>query len=330
MTTRPLSGTAQDIRTAARLIQDEKLVVFPTETVYGLGANAFSDTAVSAIFTAKGRPQDNPLIVHIGNTAQLQDIAVSISPKAKLLFDTFAPGPLTIVLEKSKHISSKVSAGLDTVAVRIPSHFIARKFLQECEVPVAAPSANISGRPSPTSFKMAWNDMQGRVDAVIDGSSCTVGLESTVIRITENNILLLRPGAITKEMLTEITDLPVITPRQLSKVESPGIRYAHYQPDATVYLSRNLNLDLIKHFPADQTAIFSVNTLKPNHFTCIHFHSIKEYAQKLYTSLVEMDHRNIRFIIAETVSEEGLGLALMNRLKKSSAGKYVEDLSFDS
>jgi len=253
MKTLKLSSNSDDLKVAANMIRSEKLVVFPTETVYGLGANAFSDSAVTRVFEAKGRPQDNPLIVHLSDAEQIQEVADfsenSVSDVVKRLLDAFSPGPLTLVLPKSPKISNRVSAGLPSVAIRIPSHPVAQEFLRLCGVPVAAPSANLSGRPSPTRFNMAWHDLEGRVDAIIDGGECSVGLESTVVRVTKECIFLLRPGSVTAEMLKDVSGLPIVQPKPAGKTESPGVRYAHYQPNAEVYLADKISVETIKkHF----------------------------------------------------------------------------------
>ena len=225
---------------AAVTIQKGGLVVFPTETVYGLGADALNDRAVKSIFAAKGRPPDNPLIVHIAGVEDIETIA-EIDIIALKLFRVFSPGPLTIIMKKKKLVPDIVTAGLDTVAVRIPSHPVARKIISACGRPVAAPSANISGRPSPTNFSMAFSEMNGKVDVIIDGGDCNIGIESTVISINGKTVNILRPGVITGEMIKKalsgkITVRTVYNNSEQSAPSSPGLKYSHYKPNADVYI----------------------------------------------------------------------------------------------
>jgi L-threonylcarbamoyladenylate synthase len=223
------------ITEAAKLLKQQEIVAFPTETVYGLGADATSDVAINKIFLAKGRPNDNPLIVHIGDLAQLSDIVSSIPSSAQQLIDAFWPGPLTIVLPKQKHISDALTAGLDTVGVRMPSHPIALQLLQEVKLPLAAPSANVSGKPSPTTSKHVYDDLNGKIAGIVDGGETTVGLESTVIDCNTDIVTILRPGSITQEDI-ELVIGPVQLDVALNKVEaipkSPGLKYQHYAPNA--------------------------------------------------------------------------------------------------
>ncbi len=312
-----------DIKKCAEILKNNGLVVFPTETVYGLGANAYSEEAVKKIFKAKGRPVDNPLIVHIHSIDMLPTIAVNIPDIAYELFNKFSPGPLTIVLDKSESIPGIVTAGLKTVAIRIPSHPIALSLIKEAEIPVAAPSANQSGRPSPTTFEMALSEMEGRVDAIINGGNTEVGIESTVIKIEENSLTILRPGFITEDDL--LTVLPeffkINNTINTKKIESPGMKYTHYKPKAKVILCEKDLINIaVEKFKNQKIAILTHKAKLTNN-TVINFKNIEEYAKNLYKTFFELDKNNIEVIIAEKVMEEGVGKALMNRLKKASGEK---------
>lgn len=321
---------------AAAVLRHGGLVVFPTETVYGIGANANDENAVRSIFTAKGRPQDNPLIVHVADTDRLSQVADEVPDAVKVLLSAFSPGPLTVVLRKNKSLPDIVTAGLDTVAVRIPSNPVARELLKRCEVPVAAPSANVSGRPSPTSFEMAFFEMDGRTDVIIDGGNCEVGLESTVVCLRGNTVTILRPGAITPEMIAEALKgrgrFRVVTSAHSAKkgkTRSPGTKYAHYQPKARVIVIRKPTLKKIKSFLAKKkgkkTAFVHIQPVSnlPEQLIDVPFRSHAEYARKLYRSFHDLDRRRADFILAEAVEEKGIGIALMNRLDKASGGRKI-------
>ena len=239
--TQLLKADSSSIAAAASLLRQGQLVAFPTETVYGLGANALDAQAVLSIFAAKGRPADNPLIVHVAEIEDLEPLC-QVTDLAKQLMAAFWPGPLTLLLKKKSVVPMEVTAGLDTVAVRMPSHPVAHQLLAACRVPVAAPSANRSGKPSPTLAQHVWDDMNGRIPIILDGGSCQVGVESTVLDVTCNPPCILRPGGVTKEMLETV--LPEVTVagsvlRPLEKGEkalSPGMRYQHYAPQGELTL----------------------------------------------------------------------------------------------
>ncbi len=328
-----IKDNLKGLEAASKLLRDGGIVVFPTETVYGLGADSFNKKAVEELFKAKGRPVDNPLIVHIAGLEELPIVASNISDIAVELFRRFSPGPLTIVLPRNKNIPDIVTAGLDTVAVRIPSHPTAKIFLELTGTPVAAPSANRSGRPSPTTFEMALSEMDGRADAIIDGGNCAIGLESTVISIIGGHIKILRPGAVTEEMLHNAigNDIKIDSDYNLSGVEmkkpdSPGMKYIHYKPKAEVYISDKINkLDLTSLFPGMKIGILHTTgkgQLLKEHMH-ISFKNLEEYAQSLYRSFNEFDRMNVDIIIAEAVEEIGVGRAIMNRLLKASGKKWL-------
>ncbi len=323
------------VEQAACHIASGGLVVFPTETVYGLGADARNDEACKAIFVAKGRPADNPLIVHIHSLDQLDECAVHVPDIALRLFSAFSPGPLTIVLPKAKGISPTVSAGLNTVGIRIPAHPLAQRFLAAAACPLAAPSANISGKNSPSTYEMAVASMNGRVDGIIDGGDCTVGLESTVIGLFENRFRILRPGAITAEMIIDLFQNPNVFASvaggfelEAHKPASPGMKYTHYKPVADVYL-----------IPPGVEMIAVHDRLHAKRIGCIgiagelgpddgksiryEFSNLAEYARNLYKTFFELDQAGCDCIIAQLPESSGLGLALLDRLEKAAAGKRI-------
>ncbi len=225
---------------AARILQENEVVAFPTETVYGLGANAKSDAAVEKIFKAKGRPSDNPLIVHISNKNQLEGLVMSVPSSAEKLIEAYWPGPLTIIFNKKENVlSEKVTAGLDTVAIRMPDHPVALAIIEAAGLPIAAPSANRSGKPSPTTAQHVIDDLDGRIIGVVDGGETGVGVESTVVDCTGPVPIILRPGGVTKEQLQEVVGEIIVDPslkEGKGAPKSPGMKYTHYAPDAPVYL----------------------------------------------------------------------------------------------
>lgn len=332
---------ASALAEAARLIRSGGLVVFPTETVYGLGANAMDDAAVRSIFAAKGRPADNPLIAHVASIDGALDVASEIPDLARALFERFSPGPLTIVLPKRADLPASVTAGLPTAAVRIPSHPVARALIEASGLPVVAPSANVSGKPSPTSFAMARADMEGRADAVIDGGECEHGLESTVVSIEGNTIRVLRPGAVTQEMLKEFAEgrpgcaIAEPAPAESAKPPSPGMKYAHYQPKAEVILSERLDRGLAREsyrgkrlgFIALDRSVSGAPSIQGpdgNGEFLLTVGSRTEYARLLYRAFHRFDALGVQVIVAQSVEESGIGRALMNRLRKASAGKTLD------
>jgi L-threonylcarbamoyladenylate synthase len=228
--------TASEIGIAADLLKQGEPVVFPTETVYGLGAPVFDEKAVSKIFAIKNRPSDNPLIVHIGALDDVSALAQEPPPSFWKLAERFCPGPIAFVLEKQAGVPTGVSAGHPTVAIRMPSHPVALELIRAVGEPLAAPSANLSGRPSPTRAKDAWEDLQGRVALILDGGDCQIGIESTVLSLIGSEPLLLRPGSITKEEIEDVLQAPVLLPSTNSPVHSPGMKYRHYAPKAEVRL----------------------------------------------------------------------------------------------
>lgn len=326
------------ISEAGEIIRQGGLVAFPTETVYGLGANALNEEAVKKIFLAKGRPQDNPLIVHISNIKQIYPLVKSIPDAAKKLMEKFWPGPMTIILEKTDIIPDVTSAGLDSVGIRMPSNKIARELISAANVPIAAPSANISGRPSPTDVERCVEDLDGKVDYIIGGSICRVGVESTVIDCTVYPPCVLRPGGITLEMLRDVDNNIYIDPAIMKKPNSnlkpkaPGMKYRHYAPKAPLKI---VNGDLKK-------TIAKINEIVQNYIdenkvvgimatdeTITHYKNgivislgsredLSTIAKNLFETLRIFDDKNVDLILSESFEENGVGLAIMNRLKKSA------------
>lgn len=303
---------------AAKFIMKSDVVAFPTETVYGLGANAFDESAVKKIFRLKGRPKDNPLIVHISNKNQLNDLAAEISETAKELIKKYFPGPLTVILKKNEVIPDIVTAGLDSIAIRMPSSKVANGFIKACGVPIAAPSANVSGLPSPTRFAHVLEDFKGKVSCILIGPKSKYGLESTVIDCTKDVPQVLRPGIITVEELQQI-DSRISSAKPIGKAKSPGTKYRHYSPKAKVVIAKTvpqIKLNKLSAYIGIQklsgTARATIGMYK-------HCSSKLEYAKSLFSFFRECDAKGIKTIYAEKIEESGIGIAIMNRLKKAAS-----------
>ena len=321
----PHSFSDTQLMPAAAILQSGGICAFPTETVYGLGANAFDEAAVAKIFKAKGRPQDNPLIVHISEREQLLDIC-HVTPLAEKLMDKFWGGPLTLILPKTDKVPAAVTAGLDTVAVRMPSHPIANALIRLAGVPIAAPSANLSGKPSPTAAAHVIADMEGRADAIIAGGDCFWGVESTVLDLTVSPPAVLRPGAVTKEELAaEIGE--VIYGTGVGAPKSPGMKYTHYAPNAPVYIAEGEGA-LERIFEAARgyknPGILYYGIEKPDLPIALSAgNTPAEYAARLFFSLRTFDEEGADVIFAMPPAEGGMGDAVRNRLFKSAGGKTV-------
>lgn len=312
------------IKEAATLLKKGGLVVFPTETVYGLGASAFNPVACARIFSAKGRASDNPLIVHIASREQLFDVVSEVSAQAGLLIEAFWPGPLSLILPKKAELPDIVTAGLPTVGVRWPRDPVAAEFLKECGVPVAAPSANVSGLPSPTTIEMAKSAMLGRVDGILQGQEAEVGLESTIVGFPGGHPKIYRPGSVTAEQIAEVLQVSaesLILPIQTEgRPISPGMRYAHYKPEAEVRLFSDAS-ELENWGTDDQkVGVMAVGTRfsVPEAWEGRFFTDWPEYAKKLYSTFYELDQRGCTLILCQLPQDEGLGRALRNRLGKAS------------
>lgn len=328
------------IEKAAQIILNEGLVAFPTETVYGLGGNALDEHAAKKIYAAKGRPQDNPLIVHIYSLSQLEQLVKDIPPRAHQLMEKFWPGPLTIIFNKGDIVPYSTTGGLDTVAIRMPAHPVALSLLKESRVPIAAPSANISGRPSPTRAEDVIEDLSSRIDMIIDGGPCRVGVESTVLDLSGDTALILRPGGITKEQLEKVLgDVkldPGLKPGQNPR--SPGQKYKHYAPKAEVTVIDGPIDDQIKKIQ-ELTEQMEALRLKVgimataqtrDRYTKGHVMSVGDrnapltISSNLFTILRKFDHMGVDKILAEGISKDGLGLAVMNRLNKAAGFRIIK------
>lgn len=333
------SDNKELLQQAAAFIKAGEVVAFPTETVYGLGANGLNPEAVAKIFAAKGRPNDNPLILHIADKKDILPLTTELSPNAKKLMEHFWPGPLTLIVKKSAIVPDAVSAGLPTVAVRFPSNEFARQFIAASGCPVAAPSANISGRPSPTNAQDVLEDMRGKVAAVLDGGNCGIGLESTVVDTTEPVPVILRPGGITYEMLTEVLGAVEIDPAlqgdKSFKPKAPGMKYRHYAPKAPVYLLEGEAVELLPKFVANALAEGKRVGVLCSEEMSRRFpvdsrlllsswgQSREALAAELFYLLRDFDRTCPDVILAEGISEEGIGLAIMNRLRKAAGYQLV-------
>lgn len=332
------------IEEAGKIMREGGLVAFPTETVYGLGANALDENAVKKIFEAKGRPQDNPLIVHIADIQEIEPLVKEVPDIARQFMNRFWPGPMTVILPKSEVIPAVTSASLSCVGIRMPSNIIARELIRASKVPVAAPSANISGRPSPTDVQRCIEDLSGRVDYILGGEICDIGLESTVIDCTVQPTCVLRPGGITLEMLREIDPDTYIDPAIMQKPDkdlkpkAPGMKYRHYAPKAPVKIVEG---DL-------QKTIAKINEMVQNYIDrdkvvgIMATDETKEYyskgvvlslgsrknmisvSQALFETLRSFDDKKVDVIISEAFEEKGVGVAVMNRLKKSAGFDIIK------
>lgn len=349
----PAAESQTGLKEAAAALAEGGVVAFPTETVYGLGADARNTDAVQRIFEAKGRPSDNPLIVHLAHAEDVYELIRSANDIEKTLMSAFWPGPLTLVLPlKEGAVSPLVTAGLDTVAVRVPSHDLARRLIDASGCPLAAPSANRSGRPSPTHAMHVMEDLNGRIDGVLDGGPTGVGLESTVVRVTDGKIHILRPGGVTMEQLKhtlgEAADIIASQPPAHAEVgagqqaeeapRSPGMKYAHYAPQGEMLLVTG-NFEKMAAAAQEQLARARSQGRRAAVLSCqehaamYEADAVLEYgsrqspetaAHKLYSLLRQCDELGIDFIVAEGYPETGIGAALMNRLRKAAGGNELK------
>ena len=332
----------EHLERGAEVIRNGGTVIFPTETVYGLGADALSETAAAKIFEAKGRPSDNPLIVHISSIDMLVYlIREPITDTTKKLIDKFWPGPLTMIFKKSAHVPDSVTAGLDTVAVRMPDHPIAFELIKKSGRPIAAPSANKSGKPSPTRGNHVICEMNGRVDVIYCGNDSRVGLESTVLDLSGEVPVILRPGGVTLEQLQEVlgevrVDKGLTDEKETPK--APGMKYAHYAPDAPMYIIKGstdkvapkIN-ELTKAAEAEGKKVgilaASSNGYLYDSDVVIGFGeggNMEEIGTNIFHALRELDRMKLDIIYAEAVDEKGIGVAIMNRMKKAAANRIIE------
>lgn len=324
------------IKKAAQYLLNNEVVAFPTETVYGLGANALEKQAVMKIFKAKGRPTDNPLIAHIADKEQLPILIEGDVPSiAEKLINEFWPGPLTLIFNKSKKMPHVTTAGLDTVAVRMPSHPVALALISTVNLPLAAPSANSSGFPSPTRAQHVYNDLNGKIPLIVDGGICNIGVESTVIEIEENNLNILRPGGITREMIKELIGdsyhVKMADTAEVNRPKSPGMKYKHYAPHTPLWIFNNKNKleELLNEYDINNEntlVILSSETLSRINESSIKtdiknmgtMDNLKYIAQNLFNFLREADQKNYELVLIEEVPNKDIGEAVMNRLKKAA------------
>ncbi len=329
---------AASIEEAARLIKEGEVVAFPTETVYGLGANCFDEKAVKKIFKAKGRPADNPVIVHVASIEQVSDVAENISVDARDLMKRFWPGPLTLVMKKRDEIPKGVTAGLDTVAVRMPNHHVAQAIIEQAGVPIAAPSANLSGKPSPTTAQTVLSDMDGKIPLIIDSGPCEVGIESTVLDVSGPIPKILRPGMVTGEMINDVIGVVDTGTDKSKKVRSPGVKYDHYQPKAKLTIIKGPQAAVSRHIlykiHSDEAAgkksgVICFEQTKRNYSGNVIIlgssFNMKEVAQNLYSALRKADELELDTVYSEAIEEEDEGVAIMNRLLRA-AGNRVEEI----
>ncbi|MCY2976351.1 MAG: L-threonylcarbamoyladenylate synthase [Planctomycetota bacterium] len=316
----------QDIIEAATVLRNGGCVAFPTETVFGLGVDATNSIAVQRAFAAKGRPSDNPLIVHLHTPSQMDLYCHSISEVAYKLIDRFCPGPLTIVLPRRDSIATSVTAGLETVAIRFPKHEVAQALLREINLPIAAPSANLSGRPSATTWQAVIEDLDGRIDGVVCGEPCEIGIESTVVDVTRELPTVLRCGGVTLEQLREVIPEVAMHDQQIdSSVNSPGLRHRHYQPTAKVVLINSATeIDrATKTFDNDlrcgYLGIEKIPGAIASKLTHICYcDNEADYANSLFRFFRECDNLEVQLILCQGVDDTGLGRALMDRIRRAS------------
>ncbi|SET07620.1 L-threonylcarbamoyladenylate synthase [Anaerobranca gottschalkii] len=334
--TQLLNTNKQDIKIAAEAIKQGKTVVFPTETVYGLGANGLDKEAVQKIYLAKGRPADNPLILHLGNLSWVERLAVNIPKEFYLLVENFWPGPLTVILQAKKNVIPEVTlGGLDTVALRMPGHPLALELIKEADLPVAAPSANTSGRPSPTNHEHVIEDLYGKVDYIFQGGNTTIGIESTVLDLSKGKAKILRPGSITYEELREVVEVEEYTDIQKGRILSPGVKYRHYQPQAPmkIILGEDNNVieeinkripQLLKNYENVGVLCFDEDIDKIIKADRLHIipvgskNNLLSVANNLYKSLRDFDTLRVNYILSRGINHpQGLGIAISNRLNKA-------------
>ena len=344
METKLLNDSAADIEVAAEILKSGGLVAFPTETVYGLGGDALMPEASKKIYAAKGRPSDNPLIVHIAEVDSVNDLAEEVPEKAKLLMEAFWPGPLTIILNKKESVPKETTGGLNTVAIRMPSHPAAMELIKKSGVYIAAPSANTSGRPSPTTAEHVVDDLSGRIEAIIDGGLVGIGIESTIVDLTGEIPTILRPGYITKRMLEEIVgeveiDKAIIEPDPNLRPKAPGMKYTHYAPAGILTIVEDAEspdkvtenvIKEINRLAAEKEKVAVLTTAdNANLYTAENKVLLgeegngKTVATRLYSALRECDKLGVEYIYSESFDRDELGGAIMNRLLKAAGHRVV-------
>ena len=331
----------EKIEEAGNIIKKGGLVLFPTETVYGIGANGLDENAVKNIFIAKGRKQDNPLILHISDLEMLKEISKNINETEQKLIEAFWPGPFTIILERTEKVPDIVTGGLETVGIRMPENEIAQKLIEYSKVPIAAPSANISGKPSGTRLEDILEELKEKVDYIIDGGECKIGLESTVVRVIDNIPHILRPGKITAEQIKDVVGNVVIDEHILNKMDlqeevlSPGMKYRHYAPKTEcilIYSKDNTKMvntinEEIKKYENVLVISSDENSLKYKCKNIIKMgskYNLEEISKNIFKILRQVDNYKVGKVIIEGVEKEGLGLAIMNRLIRACEYNFIE------
>lgn len=302
-----------DPKIAADFIKSGEVAAFPTETVYGLGADAYNEKAVRKIFKAKGRPADNPLIVHVAKKKDILVLVKEITPSAKKIIAGFFPGPVTVILKKNEIVPDVVTAGLDTIAIRMPESKIARELIRLSGVPIAAPSANLSGSPSPTNFLHVIRDMKGKIPCLLIGPAAKYGLESTVIDCTGKFPVILRPGSVTLEQIKKL-DKNTVYQKSTRKIKSPGQKYRHYSPKAKVKFVKRETSNVKR----SKEAYIGLNKKFAKSFEVVKIcKTFEEYARNLFSFFRQCDEMGIKTIYCEKIPEKGIGTAVMNRLNKA-------------
>ncbi len=339
----PLQPDPLVIAAAGRILRQGGLVAFPTETVYGLGASAYQAAALRKIYQAKGRPSDNPLILHIADFAMLGELAATIPANAKMITEAFWPGPLTVIVPRSNNVLDEVTGGLDTVAVRFPSSHIAQQLIRAAKVPIAAPSANRSGRPSPTSAAAVIEDLDGKIDMILDGGDCEIGVESTVVDCTTTVPVILRPGGITYEMLAVLVGRIDIDPGLSgdgnSIPKAPGMKYRHYAPTAPILLFEG-EPDTVRQSLIQKVLAYTAKNQKVGLLICNEWKSLMppvaavatygsldrpdQVACCIFEALRSFDSTPVDIIFAQGIAEQGIGRAVMNRLRKAAAYQIIK------
>ena len=324
MDTRYLGTTEEEMEIAGEIVRNGGLVAFPTETVYGLGADAFNAEAVENIYTVKGRPADNPSIVHIWSRDQLPVITTEITPVMEKVMDAFWPGPVTMICHRTFEVPYVTTGGLETVGIRMPSNPAAQAFLKAASCPVAAPSANLSGKPSPTTAEHVRDDFDGRIDAIIDGGPCEFGIESTVIDLTGDVPMILRPGIMTAEDFREKLDMPVILDPALNKKpedpdfhpKAPGMKYKHYAPKAPMIIFEGEEEKVLEAIEKEKTE----HEMEGENVVVLTFgqEGALSAAHELFAMLRSADRENADLILAAALPQKGVGFSVMNRMLKSA------------
>ncbi|MBP3390696.1 MAG: threonylcarbamoyl-AMP synthase [Clostridia bacterium] len=335
METARLKDNLAGISAAAEILKADGIVAVPTETVYGLAASAYSDTAISKVFAAKGRPQDNPLIVHISDFEMLSDVVSDFPKEARALAERFWPGPLTMVLPKGEKVADSVSRGLSTVAVRMPNNRVALDIIKAAGIPLAAPSANLSGSPSPTTADHVISDLDGKIDAVVMSGSCEVGLESTVVSLSTDPPRLLRPGFVTAEELKEILPNLVVDKAVLEELQkgekaaSPGMMYKHYSPKTEVFLVEAEAEEFISFVNSKENCAAICFSEEQGSITAPTLSlgakdNNKNQAQNLFSLLRECDSLGVQTVFVHAPKKDGVGLAVYNRLIRAAGFKVIK------